>query len=193
MVALNRITLTNKILYSINIVVCICIIFLGLRIPIEMSIIKRESLEHRPEILSQEKMGIDSIRSYSDYAKLIANRSLFIPIVEELPAPNPQVPSPVLILPQPQAYLKPEVPLTLPSVPIPPPKPKIPLEQRISNLTLIGVISDEDGETAIIQDRRYNKEYFLKKGNTVGEVKIEDVLEDKVILKDGDEMIELRM
>lgn len=185
MLALNKITLTNKILYSTNIVVGICIIFFcsGILLKVE-----KPMLPKKRDFIKEYEMK--PIKPYSYYAKLIAKRSLFIPIVEELPTSEPQPFSQVLILPQPQVYPKLQEPSEPPP---PPPKPKIPLEQRISNLILIGVISDKEGKTAIIQDRRYNKEYFLKKGDTIQEVKIEDVLEDKVILKDGDEIVELRM
>lgn len=59
-----------------------------------------------------------------------------------------------------------------------------------ANLTLLGIVLDDRAQ-AIIQDKKTQKSYFLYKGNSIGEIKVEDILESKVILSYQGEKIEL--
>jgi len=64
------------------------------------------------------------------------------------------------------------------------------LENSFNSLTLVGIVLDEIPQ-AIIEDKKDKKSYFLNKGDYVGEVKIEDILEGKVIISYEDEEFEL--
>jgi len=58
-------------------------------------------------------------------------------------------------------------------------------------LKLVG-ISWSDNPDAIIEDERTKQTYFVKKGGMVGDVRVQSVFRDKVILQVGQEAIELR-
>lgn len=59
-----------------------------------------------------------------------------------------------------------------------------------ANLTLLGIVLDEQPQ-AIIEDSKAKKSYFLYKGDKIGEVKVEDIQESKVVLTYQGEKIEL--
>lgn len=185
MLPLDKITTVNKILY---------LICLSVSLGIIMSFLfydeKRIDFDKKMCFIKKSEIKFPITKPLSYYLDLISNRDLFTPLVkEEVPKIevelSPKVPE------SPPAPSKPQQE-PLPTLPKPQ-EPKIPLDKRIANLVLIGVIFDEEGAVAIIQDRRYNKEYLLKKGDLIQGVKIEDVFEDKVILKDGDEKVDLRL
>lgn len=60
---------------------------------------------------------------------------------------------------------------------------EVELEDIIVNLNLLGVVSG-DNPQAIIEDRKKRKTYFLNKGESLGELKLKEILEaeGKVIL-----------
>lgn len=60
----------------------------------------------------------------------------------------------------------------------------------IKNINLVGIISG-DRPQAIIEDKKTNKSYYLTKGQFIGEVKIEDIQEGKVILNHKGQAYEL--
>lgn len=64
------------------------------------------------------------------------------------------------------------------------------LEELASNLRLAGIILDKQPQ-AIIEDTKLKKTYFLNKGDYIGEIKVEDILEGKVILSYGQDKLEL--
>lgn len=64
------------------------------------------------------------------------------------------------------------------------------LQETAANLRLAGIIVDKQPQ-AIIEDIKLKKTYFLYKGDYLGEIKVEDILESKVILSYNDEKLEL--
>lgn len=54
--------------------------------------------------------------------------------------------------------------------------------ELIANFSLAGVIFDENPQ-AIIEDKRASKSYMLYAGDNIGEVKVKEVKEDRVILE----------
>jgi len=188
MLSLNKISLTNKILYLINFIIAIGVIIFFL-----LSKGSRLNVSENRAFIRNHKIELSTTKPYPYYAKLVSNRYLFTPLAQEeeptIKIELPPKPSDLPLTPSKLSEPSSLPPKLLP----PPPEPKIPLEKRVSNLTLIGVVFDEGGATAIIQDRIRHHEYFLKKGDSIQGVKIEEILEDKVILKDGEEMEELRL
>jgi len=51
----------------------------------------------------------------------------------------------------------------------------------IKNIALVGIISGETPQ-AIIEDKKTQKSYYLKKGQSFGEFQVEDIQEGKIIL-----------
>ena len=62
----------------------------------------------------------------------------------------------------------------------------------IKNLNLLGIVSGEKLQ-AIIEDRQLNKTYFLYQGDYLGEIKIEEIQPEKVILEYRGEQVNLFM
>jgi hypothetical protein len=63
--------------------------------------------------------------------------------------------------------------------------------EAAQSLKLVG-ISWSDQPDAMIEDTKAGKTYFVKKGQLVGDLKVETVYRDRVILRFGAETIELR-
>ena len=66
-----------------------------------------------------------------------------------------------------------------------------PLE-LLNNYSLSGVVSGESPQ-AIIEDKKSRKAYFLNKGQYLGEFRIEDIMEGKVILDFNGQKFELSL
>lgn len=66
------------------------------------------------------------------------------------------------------------------------------LEEISSNLSLIGIIAGEKPQ-AIIEDKKAGKSYFLFKGGLIGQAKITDILEDKVVMEYQSQTFELML
>ncbi|MDD5449605.1 MAG: hypothetical protein PHO42_03295 [Candidatus Omnitrophica bacterium] len=64
------------------------------------------------------------------------------------------------------------------------------LEDIKSQLSLLGVVSGAEPQ-AIIEDKRTQKTYFLNKGSTFDDIRVGDILENKVILFYKDKEFEL--
>lgn len=64
------------------------------------------------------------------------------------------------------------------------------LGELASNLRLAGIIVDKQPQ-AIIEDTKLKKTYFLNKGDYIDEIKVEEILEGKVILSLNGEKVEL--
>lgn len=76
--------------------------------------------------------------------------------------------------------------------PVPKPKSKGPVRNRISELTLTGVVSAPRPQV-IIDDSASKKSYFLKKGDAVADLKVIEILEGRVILEIEGERHELAL
>lgn len=61
---------------------------------------------------------------------------------------------------------------------------------KLKYLSLIGIIGGERPQ-AVIEDKKDKKTYFLNKGQTVSEMKVEDILKDRIILDFDGEKVEL--
>lgn len=64
------------------------------------------------------------------------------------------------------------------------------LQEMAKDLSLVGISWDKE-PVAMIEDKKEKKTYFLKKGQKINKLKIEDILKDRVILSFGGEKIEL--
>ena len=69
---------------------------------------------------------------------------------------------------------------------------KIPKEEIIGNLNLLGIIRG-DNDQAIIEDKTLKKTFFLYKGDSLGELKVYDIKDSAVILENKGEKIELKI
>lgn len=67
-----------------------------------------------------------------------------------------------------------------------------PAEEISANLSLIGIIAG-DRPQAIIEDKKTGKSYFLYKGGSVGQAKIIDIMEDRVLMEYRNETFELAL
>jgi len=63
--------------------------------------------------------------------------------------------------------------------------------EATASLKLVG-ISWSDQPDAIIEDTKLNYTFFVKKGSKIGDVKIEDIFKDRVVLSYEKELIELK-
>ena len=63
--------------------------------------------------------------------------------------------------------------------------------EETQNLKLVG-ISWSDDPDAMIEDTRSMKTFFIKRGQLIGEVKVQAIFKDKVVLSYGGEETELR-
>jgi hypothetical protein len=58
-------------------------------------------------------------------------------------------------------------------------------------LRVVG-ISWSDDPDAMVEDTKAGKTFFVKKGQAIGDIKVENITKDKVIFRVGEELIELR-
>ncbi len=65
------------------------------------------------------------------------------------------------------------------------------LGELAASLRLAGIIVDKEQPQVIIEDTKLKKTYFLYKGDSVGDIKVEEILEGKVILSYAGEKLEL--
>ncbi|MEA3328714.1 MAG: hypothetical protein U9Q08_03155 [Candidatus Omnitrophota bacterium] len=75
----------------------------------------------------------------------------------------------------------------------PAPKPevkKVTLVELAKDLNLVGISWGKE-PVAMIEDKAVEKTYFLKKGSSINQFKIDDILKDKIILSFEDETLEL--
>ncbi|MDP8297302.1 MAG: hypothetical protein RAP41_03865 [Candidatus Orphnella occulta] len=64
------------------------------------------------------------------------------------------------------------------------------LQEMVSKWGLVGISFDNE-PMAMIEDKAAKKTYFLKKGDNIGEFKIEGIYENKVVLSYEDNTVEL--
>ena len=112
---------------------------------------------------SSVKIAQSERKPYASYADIISQHALFKAAAEE--------------------QKQPVVVDTLPQV--------SPLE-LLSNYSLAGVVSGQSPQ-AIIEDKKAQKTYFLGKGQSLGEFKIHDIIEGKVILDFKGQKLELSL
>lgn len=62
--------------------------------------------------------------------------------------------------------------------------------EKLKDLSLIGIVAGEKPQ-AVIEDKKIQKTYFLNKGQTIDQLTVEDILEDRVILDFEGEKLEL--
>ncbi len=65
------------------------------------------------------------------------------------------------------------------------------LQEMIKDLRLVGIAWDDKKPVAMIEDKKEKKTYFLEEGQMINKLKLEDILEDRVILNFKGEKIEL--
>jgi len=63
--------------------------------------------------------------------------------------------------------------------------------EATANLKLVGIAWSDDPD-AIIEDTKQMRTFFVKKGQMIGEIKVESISKDKVVLRYGEELIDLR-
>lgn len=64
--------------------------------------------------------------------------------------------------------------------------------EKLKDLSLKGIIAG-DKPQAIIEDEKNKKSYFLYKGESVNDIKVEDIQPDRVILRVNGELLELTL
>ncbi len=64
--------------------------------------------------------------------------------------------------------------------------------QAIQDLNLLGIVSG-DNPQAIIEDKKSQKTYFLKKGDFLGDFELKDIQKGKVILDLSGQQFELSL
>jgi hypothetical protein len=69
---------------------------------------------------------------------------------------------------------------------------KVSKEEITGNLNLLGIIIG-DNDQAIIEDKALKKTFFLYKGDSLGELKVYDIKDSKVILEYKEDKIELKI
>ncbi len=69
-------------------------------------------------------------------------------------------------------------------------KPAVTLNKLMANLSLMGIIGGKEPQ-AIIWDRKSKRTYYLKEGQYLDEIMIQEIKKGKVILKYKDETTEL--
>jgi len=65
-----------------------------------------------------------------------------------------------------------------------------PPQSRLKDLALIGIISGKTPQ-AIIEDKKEQKTYFLRTGEMLGNLRVEQILEERVTLSDDGEQFDL--
>ena len=65
------------------------------------------------------------------------------------------------------------------------------LEPQQERFILLGIISVGDKKAAMIRDPRENEDYYCLGGETIGTHKVKQVLNDRVILESGGEILEI--
>ncbi len=71
-------------------------------------------------------------------------------------------------------------------------KPVVNVQEIVSDLALVGISWDKDNPVAMIEDKKNQKTYFLKKGDTFSNFKVEEIFPDRVIIKSGTNKIEMK-
>jgi hypothetical protein len=90
-------------------------------------------------------------------------------------------------------YVAPPAPKIIkPVVVLPPPPPKIPLSQKASRLHLVGILNG-DPVQAVIEDSQTHSTLYVKAGQTIDDILVEKILNDRVVLFSVDEHMDLML
>ncbi|MDD5645196.1 MAG: hypothetical protein PHO00_07120 [bacterium] len=71
-------------------------------------------------------------------------------------------------------------------------QPVVNVREMVSDLALVGISWDRDNPVAMIEDKKNQKTYFLKKGDTFADFRVEEIFPDRVIVKSGLTKIEMK-
>ncbi|MCK9555380.1 hypothetical protein M0R36_06160 [bacterium] len=66
------------------------------------------------------------------------------------------------------------------------------VQDMVSDLALVGISWDKDDPVAMIEDKKNQRTYFLKKGDTFSDFRVEEIFSDRVIIKSGANKIEMK-
>ena len=72
----------------------------------------------------------------------------------------------------------------------PPPAPKIPISQKTSYLHLVGIVNG-DPIQAIVEDAQTHQTLYVTIGQMIGDVRVDNILTDHIVLTSGDEHMDL--
>ena len=100
----------------------------------------------------------------------LTSRNLFRPLI---PAPPPPKPAP-------------------PPVPAAPPVPKIPISQKAARFHLVGIIPGHPAQ-AIIEDAQTRSTVYATPGQTIDDIQVEKILNDRIVLTSADEHMDLML
>ncbi len=137
----------------------------GSRLPAAGGLDKPDSVKRRPRppvSVPQDAKTEEEIVPFSTYAEAIGKRELFKPPKSEV----------VKIKADPSTQ-KTE-----------------PASDKLKNLSLIGIMGGERPQ-AIVEDKKDKKTYFLNKGQAISDMKVDDILSDRIILDFEGEKFEL--
>jgi len=76
--------------------------------------------------------------------------------------------------------------------PMPPPPPKIPISQKASRLHLVGIING-DPIQAVVEDAQTHTTLYLTTGQSIGDIRIEKILSDHIVLASDDDHMDLAL
>lgn len=62
--------------------------------------------------------------------------------------------------------------------------------EDLKNFILVGVIAGDDPQ-AVIEDKKNSRTYYVRNGQYVGDFQVQDILEGKIVLSQGDQSFEL--
>lgn len=101
----------------------------------------------------------------------LTRRNLFQPLISA-PPPPPKV--------------------VAPPAPAPPPPPRIPISQKAARFHLVGIIPG-DPTQAIIEDAQTHSTIYATPGQMIGDVQVDKILRDRVVLTSADEHMDLML
>lgn len=72
-------------------------------------------------------------------------------------------------------------------------EPKVDLEKELSKFELLGIVSSSGKSKALIKNTKSGKTFYCTGGEKIDGFVIKEVLDNKVILEQGDQIAELRL
>lgn len=122
----------------------------------------------KPGATTEEPLA--SLRPLDEYLQEVGMRDLFSP-------PRPPAP------PQSETSQPDPAKVSVPEAP-PPPTPLQILQEKAKGLKLVGISFEPPGGApiAMIEDTASHKTYFLKKGESIDQIKIEGIMENRAVL-----------
>ncbi len=152
----------------VNTLLAIAISGVFVFLAIEM-MVKPQKFKDLPELISvsrkakDQPVRIQKLRELTFYVNGIKERSLFQPKPEEVKVEEEIV-------------------------------RKAPIDEKTENMKLVGISPDYAGgeSYAMIEDTKSETTFFLKEGETISGLTVRKIRDDKIILTDGTEEVELR-